>query len=159
MIFLQRNIPIRALLYVLASTFFFASCTTGKKAATPPPVVVINPADSIELYSCGFENSSFSGKLPCFGDECGSYGAPVTTLQFKPQHKMTKVLEPEQGQTSNRAGTWTINQDCIIEINYEDGSREYFRFYKAIHKIERLNANRESFPGTLNQHNYLSKTR
>jgi len=72
---------------------------------------------------------------------------------------MTKVLEPEQGQTSNRAGTWTINQDCIIEINYEDGSREYFRFYKAIHKIERLNANRESFPGTLNQHNYLSKTR
>lgn len=159
MIFLQRNIPIRALLYVLAGTFFFASCTTGKKAATPPRVVVINPADSIEIYSCGFENSSFSGKLPCFGDECGSYGAPVTTLQFKPQHKMTKILELEQGHTENIPGIWTINQDCIIEINYQDGNREYFRFYKAIHKIERLNASQESFPGTLNQHNYLSKTK
>lgn len=144
-------------LVILLSILFLASCATGKKTALPPPVVVSVP-DTIETYSCGFEQGSYAGTLPCFGDECGDWGAPLTTLLFDTKHQLTKRLRREQQIIKNIPGKWLIREDCIIEINYQDGTQEYYKFHEGLNKIERLNSNQESFPGTLNKHNYLSKS-
>ncbi len=58
----------------------------------------------------------------------------------------------------NIFGKWSINEACIIEVRYEDGTFDYYKHYDGINKIEKLNANKAPFPGTLNKHNYLSKS-
>jgi len=135
-----------------------SSCATNKKAVPPPPVV-LNAPDTAVTYSCGFELNSFSGQLPCFGDECSDFGTTVTTLHFKTKNILSKNLEKDNGTTATIPGKWQIREDCIIEIHYQDDTQEYYKFHKGINKIERLTASQESFPGTLNKHNYLSKTR
>lgn len=124
----------------------------------PPPPVVVVP-DTIEHYNCGFKPGIFTGRLPCFGDECSETGAPVTLLNFHARHLLSKTLEREYGTTRTIPGHWSIREDCIIEINYEDSTREYYKFHEGVNKLERLTPAQQSFPGTLNKHNYLSKTR
>lgn len=152
----NRHIRWPFTILVLLSVFIFVSCATNKKTVPPPPVAV-NVPDSIETYSCNFEPGTYGGTLPCFGDECGDWGAPLTTLLFGTKHQLTKRLRREQEIINNIPGKWLIREDCIIEIHYQDGTQEYYKFHEEINKLERLNSSRESFPGTLNKHNYLSK--
>lgn len=140
----------------LISVLFLLSCATGKKTMPPPPPVAVI-ADTVEHYSCGFKTGTFTGTLPCFGNECGESGAPLTLLHFSTKHMLSKKLERENGTTETIPGKWQIREDCIIEINYGDSTQEYYKFHEGINKLERLTPAQQSFPGTLNKHNYLSK--
>ncbi|MBL7707208.1 MAG: hypothetical protein JNM21_16805 [Taibaiella sp.] len=143
---------------MLLSIILLASCATAKKSPPPSTPLVASVPDTMATYSCGFELGDYSGTLPCFGNECDDFGAPITTLLFGTKHQMTKSLRREQQIIKNIPGKWLIREDCIIEINYQDGTQEYYKFHEGLNKIERLNSNQESFPGTLNKHNYLSKS-
>lgn len=145
-------------LIILLSITFLASCATGKKSPPLPTPVSASPPDSIETYSCNFRIGTYAGTLPCFGNECDDFGAPLTTLLFGTRHQLTKRLRREQQIIKNIPGKWLIREDCIIEINYQDGTQEYYKFHEGLNKVERLNSNQESFPGNLNKHNYLSKS-
>ncbi|RYD99875.1 MAG: hypothetical protein EOP54_02435 [Sphingobacteriales bacterium] len=154
---LNLNIRWTLTILTLLSIAVLASCTTAKKA-TVPATVTVNIPDTIEIYSCGFEPGTYSGTLPCFGDECGESGAPLTTLFLGTKQQLTKTLSKEQQIIKHIPGKWQIREDCIIQINYQDGTQEYYKFHEGVNKIERLNSSRESFPGALNKHNYLSKS-
>lgn len=78
-------------------------------------------------------------------------------LFFGTKQVANKKLKMDGHIMKNISGKWFIDDACIIEINYEDGTREYYKFHEGIKKIEKLNSNKEPFPGTLNKHNYLSK--
>jgi len=152
------NLNIRWPLTILTllSVVIFVSCATHKKPVPPPPVVV-SAQDSIESYSCGFGNGTYTGNLPCYGDECNDFGSPLTMLFFGTKQVANKKLKMGLHVVKNISGKWSIDNACIIEINYEDGSREYYKFHEGVKKIEKLNANKAPFPGALNKHNYLSK--
>lgn len=152
------NLNIRQSLFfsTLIGVLFLLSCATGKKTMPPPPPVAVI-TDTIEHYSCGFKTGTFTGTLPCFGDECGEFGAPLTMLLLGKQHQVIKRLKRDHQVINNTPGKWLIREDCIIEIIYEDGTQEYYKFHEGINKLERLTPAQQPFPGTLNKHNYLSK--
>ena len=118
---------------------------------------MVSPPDTVETYNCNFGLGVYTGTLPCFGNECDDLGAPLTTLLFGPQHQLTKRIRRAHQIIKSIPGEWEIRENCIIEILYQDGSQESYKFHEGINKIERLNSNQEPFPGTLNKHNYLSK--
>lgn len=143
-------------LLTILSVLIFISCATSKKQVPPPPVAMSVP-DTIETYPCNFGTGTYTGNLPCYGDECNDFGSPLTMLYFGTRQEAQKKLETDRHILKNISGKWSINAACIIEINYEDGTREYYKYYEGIKKIEKLNSNKAPFPGTLNKHNYLSK--
>lgn len=145
------------LLFVVSS-IVLSACSTSKKqhatAAIPKPI-----EEPIEVYACGFEQSTFEGVLPCFGNDCTDAGAPLTTLHFEKAKKIVRYLEAENGKRDSIIGTWTIAANCIVHIEFSNSKTEYFKYHADKQQLELLNATQQSFPGTLNKHYFISKAK
>lgn len=145
-------------LYLLMLVFLVVSaCATNKRLNTDPVLPRPVAPEVEEIYACSFGPGTFEGILPCFGNDCTDAGAPLTTLKFDKQQKLIKYLGSENGRRDTLNAQWSIGNDCIIEIRYSDSRREFFRFHPGLQKIELLNVDRRSFPGTLNKHHFISK--
>ncbi len=146
-------------LILLPIVFLLSACATNKRSHTnlklPEPV----PPEVLEVYSCHFEQSVFEGVLPCYGNDCTDAGAPLTTLKFDKAHRIFKYLESENGKRDTLQGTWSINNNCRIQIEYANNKIEYFKYHFEQQKIELLNAQQQSFSGALNKHYFISKVK
>lgn len=147
----------RPLYFLFLAIFALSACATTKRQNTrltlPEPI----PPEVKEVYACSFELSTFEGILPCFGNDCTDAGAPLTTLKFNKDQELVKYLESENGQRDTVSGQWHIGTDCIIQIQYGNSKKEFFKFHSALQKVELLNLNQKSFPGILNKHYFISK--
>lgn len=103
----------------------------GACRSSKPPILVnrlpepvIPPAPKV--FACGFKAIAFEGRIPCFGNDCGDNGAPITTLRFGEDHTLVKVLDNGLAPKSIHGG-WSIDDQCLITVVYPDNTKaEYY---------------------------------
>ncbi|WP_124636450.1 hypothetical protein [Taibaiella sp. KBW10] len=113
---------------LLGGILAFAACKTSKRVVHPHqlPEPTVPPAP--QVFACGFKAAVFEGKLPCFGNDCGEHGAPMTTIQFYENKTVVKVQRSSTTQMTV-AGTWTIDDQCLITVSNPNGIKtEYYRY-------------------------------
>ncbi|HRP89569.1 MAG TPA: hypothetical protein PKX92_05975 [Edaphocola sp.] len=109
-----------------------------------------------EKYNCNFAPSIFEGDILCFGNDCIDQ-VVETSLDFQPNQQLSKILKTEGLIQNKTFGQWTINEQCIVHVRYENMQESFFIYRKNEDKLELLNAVKEPYSGNLLHRCYLKK--
>jgi hypothetical protein len=144
----------KAIVAVCCALFLWG-CSVRKPE---PRILVLPPPPPIPMmHACEFKEGSFEGILPCFGNDCSESGPALTTFKFQTKDRVVRIVEQESGARDSVIGQWKMDENCILTLNFENQVLRFFRFHKAIEKIELLNDAQQSFNGKLREHCFISR--